>query len=195
MKTLFLILIVVVIIISTMFAILGVFNYRDAYVQSCETDGGFMTGFLRCTKIIEDFATEEAMLADRYNDMLQKFRAPREFSTGYHLDHIGTAEGKTNLAEYFKQDSSIMLFYEYCNCTDSKELFADKKTTRPDSQILDVNGIPVIAYPKISNHVSEIYDEYVFEFHYDGYRISFHTDQKLESGLALVKELIAFMNK
>lgn len=191
MNTLFLVSIIIGIGITT---ITGIFYYQGIYTKNCEAEDGFMTGFLSCTKVIEDFATEDAMLTDRYNDMLQKFRVPREFSTGHSLDHIGTGE-KTNLAEYFKQDSSIMLFYEYCNCTDSKELLADKKTIRPDSQVLDIDGIPVIAYSRAPNYITDIHDEYVFEFYYDGYRISFHTDQKLESGLILVKELIAFMNE
>lgn len=191
MKTLFIVSIIIGIGIT---AISGIFYYQGIYTKNCEAEGGFMTGFLSCTKIIEDFATEEAMLADRYKDMLQKFRVPRGFSTGHNLDHIGSAGEKTNLAEYFNHNSSIMLFYEYCNCTDSKELLADKKTIRPDSQILDMGGIPVIAYSRAPNYITDIHDEYVFEFYYDGYRISLHTDQKLESGLVLVKELIAFMN-
>lgn len=191
MKTLFLVLIIIAIVIGITFAILGILNYRDNYIQNCETSGGFMTGFLSCTKIVKDFVTEEAMLADRYNSTLQEFHTPDEFSTGHVLARIGSNGMRTNLAEYFKQDSSILLFYEYCNCTKSKELLEDE-LTRTGSQILDVDGIPVIAYPRASSYANETRDEYVFEFYHNGYRISFHTDQQLGSGLILVKEILNY---
>lgn len=144
----------------------------------------------------KEIESANQMIAARekqFKDTLQEFAVPDRFSTGHKLDHIGNDGIRTNLAEYFNQDSPIMLFYEYCNCTKSK-WFGDE-ITKANSQILDVDGIPVLAHPKAPNYITDIHDKYVFEFYYDGYRISFHTDQKLESGLILIKELIAFMNK
>lgn len=66
MKTLLLVSIIIGIGITL--AISGIFYYQGIYTQNCESEGGFMTGFLSCTKIIEDFATEEGMLLDRYKD-------------------------------------------------------------------------------------------------------------------------------
>lgn len=138
----------------------------------------------------QSIASKEKQIRDK----LKEFAVPDHFSTGHKLEHIGSDGIRTNLAEYFSQDSSIMLFYEYCNCTKSKELLADKEMTRTNSQILDVDGIPVVAYPMMTNYVTSIHDRYVFVFYYDGYRILLHTDQKLEPGLALVKELLDFEN-
>lgn len=127
-------------------------------------------------------------------DAMEGFAIPDHFSTGHKLDHIGSNGIRTNLAEYFAQDSSIMLFYEYCNCTKSKELLADEMT-RSNSQILDVDGIPVVAYPNaVLDYANHIYDKYVFVFYYDGYRIALHTNQKLDAGLVLVRELLDFEN-
>jgi hypothetical protein len=128
--------------------------------------------------------------SENINNTAHEFEVPKEFSTGHKLLRIGSNGEKANLAEYFDHDSSIMLFYEYCNCTESP--LTDKKMTRSDSQILDVNGISVIAYPQVSNYAGNINDKYVFEFYYDGYRVSLHTDQKLDSGLSLVKEILSF---
>ncbi len=58
MKTLLLVSIIVAIGIGIVLAALGIWHYRDAYIQNCEAEGGSMTGFLRCTVVIEDFATE-----------------------------------------------------------------------------------------------------------------------------------------
>src|SRR5574338_334757 len=282
MKTVFLIPIITVIVITL--GVWAIFSYHDIYAKNCESGGGFMTGFLSCTKIIKDFAApltysdykymvelfqkkypvtggwtsdrvdgarttlistnqigdsitlaleenqtglypeiicehkssgKTERITENIVDYLQtencfaksdektatgnleyqnekQFRIPDEFSTGHKLYHIGNDGIRANLAEYFNGDSSIMLFYEYCNCTDSKNLFADKETTRSNTQILDVSGISVIAYPAMSNHAGDINDKYVFEFYYDGYRISLHTDQKLDSGLVLVRELLDF---
>jgi ubiquinol-cytochrome c reductase iron-sulfur subunit len=130
-----------------------------------------------------------------FREAMEGFAVPDHFSTGHKLDHIGGDGIRTNLAEYFSQDSSIMLFYGYCNCTKSKEILADEEMTRVNSQILDVDGVPVVAYPNaVIDYVNQIYDKYVFLFYYDGYRIALHTNQKLDAGLVLVRELLDFEN-
>lgn len=142
----------------------------------------------------EEIETANQLIITRerqIRDALQEFAVPEQLSTGHELARIGSDGIRTNLAEYFKQDSSIMLFYEYCNCTKSKELLGDEMT-RTNSQILDVDGVPVIAYPRATNYVNGIHDEYVFEFYRDGYRISLHTDQTLESGLVLANEILHY---
>lgn len=68
MKPLLLVSIIAAIGIGIILSILGFSHYQSLYVQNCEADGGFMTGFLSCTKIWTDFTTEEAMLIDRYKD-------------------------------------------------------------------------------------------------------------------------------
>ena len=67
--------------------------------------------------------------------------------------------------------------------------------TRTNSQILDLDDIPVVAYPNKVNYVNNIHDKYTFVFYHNGYKISLYTNQKLESGLNLVKELLAFEGK
>jgi len=132
-----------------------------------------------------------------FREAMEEFVVPDKFSTGHKLNHVGSNGEGTNLAEYFAQDSSsVMLFYEYCNCTKSKELLADEEMTRTNSQILDVDGVSVVAYPKaVVDYINRVYDKYVFVFYYGGYRISLHTNQNLDSGLSLVEELLAFMDK
>lgn len=68
MKTILLVSIIVAIGIGIVLAVLGLLHYQDLYMQNCDAEGGSMTGFLSCTKIISDFATEEAMLIDHYKD-------------------------------------------------------------------------------------------------------------------------------
>ncbi len=182
-------------------------NVALPYLEVSSDENGFLyvepptftedkNGAIGIGRIISENEIEATnqMVAARekqFKDALQEFAVPNQFSTGHRMVHIGSDGIRTNLAEYFNQDSSIMLFYEYCNCTKSKELLGDEMV-RTNSQLLDVDGTPVIAYPKAINYVTEIHDKYVFEFYYSGYRISLHTDQKLESGLILVKELLDF---
>jgi hypothetical protein len=145
----------------------------------------------------EEIKATSQWVADRekqIRDAMEGFTVPDHLSTGHKLDHIGSNGIRTNLAEYFSQDSSpIMLFYEYCNCTKSKELLADEEMTKSLSQILEVNDVSVVAYPNsVVDYVNQVYDKYVFVFYYDGYRIALHTNQKLDAGLALVRELLDF---
>lgn len=55
MKTL--LLVSIIIVIGLVFAISGIFYYRDIYTQNCEAEGGSMTGFLSCIKVYRDFDT------------------------------------------------------------------------------------------------------------------------------------------
>jgi len=166
------------------------FLYVESPIFTEDKNGVIGIGRTISKKEIEHTNQVIAAREKQFKDALQEFSVPDQFSTGNKLDHIGGDGIRTKLAEYFNQDSPIMLFYEYCNCTKSK-LFGDE-ITKANSQILDVNGILVLAHPKAPNYITDIHDKYVFEFYYDGYRISFHTDQKLESDLMLVKELLEF---
>lgn len=131
----------------------------------------------------------------KLSNELEEFRVPDQFSTGHKLVHIGTDGIRTNLAEYFNHDSSIMLFYSYCNCTKSAEILADEELSvrSGTGQILNVDNISVAAYPRaVIDYMDHVYDKYVFVLYYDGYRISLHTDENLDDGLALVEELLDF---
>ncbi|MBI5697024.1 MAG: hypothetical protein HZC29_00665 [Thaumarchaeota archaeon] len=135
---------------------------------------------------VSQFATSREK---QFHNALEKFAIPEMFSTGYKLDHIGDDGVRTKLAEYFYNDSSIMIFYQYCNCTE----FERQEMTRTNSQFLTVDDVSVYAYPKtVLDYTNQVYDEYVFVFHYDGYRISIHTEQKLDAGISLVKEFLDF---
>jgi len=170
------------------------FLYVEPPIWTEDKNGVVGIGRLVSEKEIEAANQMIATREKQFKDALEGFAVPDQFSTGHKLDHIGSDGIRTNLAEYFNQDSSIMLFYEYCNCTKSRELLEDEMS-RTNSQSLTVNGIPVIAYPRAPNYITDIHDNYVFEFYYDEYRISLHTDQKLESGLTLVKELLDSVKK
>ncbi|MGI0041533.1 MAG: hypothetical protein ACRD94_06170, partial [Nitrosopumilaceae archaeon] len=63
------------------------------------------------------------------------------------------------------------------------------------SQLVELNGIPIVASPNSVNYASSIHDDYTFVFYNDGYKISLYTNQKLDSGLNLVEELLEFVNK
>jgi hypothetical protein len=60
---------------------------------------------------------------------------------------------------------------------------------------VELDGISIVAYPKSMNYVSDIHDDYTFVFYNNGYKISLHTNQRLDSGLNLVEELLEFVNK
>ncbi|MEM2161134.1 MAG: hypothetical protein QXN55_09300 [Candidatus Nitrosotenuis sp.] len=170
------------------------FLYVEPPVWTEDKNGVIGIGRLVSEKEVKATNQMNVSREKQFKDALEKFAVPDQFLTGHKLDHIDSDGVRTNLAEYFNQDSPIMLFYEYCNCTKSRESLEDEMS-RTNSQILDVDGIPLIAYPKAPNYITDIHDKYVFEFYYDGYRISLHTDQKLESGLTLVKELLDSVKK
>ena len=67
--------------------------------------------------------------------------------------------------------------------------------SRSKSQLVELNGIPIVASPNSVNYTSGIHDDYTFVFYNNGYKISLHTNQRLDSGLSLVKELLDFVNK
>lgn len=168
--------------------------YIEPPVWTDDKNGVVGIGRAVSEKEIESANQLNASREKYFREAMEGFTVPDSFSTGHKLDHIGGDGIRTNLAEYFVQDSSpIMLLYGYCNCTKSKELLADEEMTRTNSQILDVDGVPVVAYPNaVIDYVNQIYDKYVFVFYYDGYRIALHTNQKLDAGLTLVKELLDF---
>lgn len=56
MKTVFLIPIITGIVITL--GVWAIFSYQDTYAKNCESGGGFMTGFLSCTKVYKDFAND-----------------------------------------------------------------------------------------------------------------------------------------
>jgi|CXWL01.1.fsa_nt_gi hypothetical protein len=131
-------------------------------------------------------------------DAMEKFGVPEHLSTGHNLDNISSIGMRKNIAEYVDPDlnqSYISLSYEYCNCTKSKELLADEEMTMTNSQILDLDEMPVVAYPNKVNYVNNIHDDYTFVFYHNGYKISLYTNQKLDAGLNLIKELLAFEDK
>lgn len=55
MKTILLIVIGIISVIAIVISVLGVVQYQSAYNQRCNSDGGFVVDFLRCTYIHEDF--------------------------------------------------------------------------------------------------------------------------------------------
>lgn len=56
MKKVFLIPIITGIVITL--GVWAIFSYHGTYAKNCESGGGFMTGFLSCTKIIKDFIND-----------------------------------------------------------------------------------------------------------------------------------------
>src|SRR3972149_3450247 len=130
-------------------------------------------------------------------DAMEQFVVPNKFSTGHKLDYISNDGIRTNTAYYIVPDPKqfpILLYYEYCNCTKTAELLSDEES-RSGSQLVELDGISIIAYPKSMNYVSDIHDDYTFVFYNNGYKISLHTNQRLDPGLNLVKELLEFVNK
>jgi hypothetical protein len=128
---------------------------------------------------------------------MEKFVVPDQFSTGHKLTQISDDGIRTKIAEYVHPDTkefSILLYYEYCNCTKTKELLMDEET-KPRSQLVEFNGIPIAASPNSINYVSGIHNDYTFVFYNNGYKISLHTNQRLDSGLLLVKEFLEFVNR
>ena len=127
MKTTLLVLIIVAIIIGIIFSILGIFHYRDAYVQNCEAGGGFMTGFLSCTKIIEDFATKDGMLADLYKNkhyeikitgMKDVYLVGEPYSFSYVLSGYGNPCGQKKII-FPDQNGDTMGVVSSSSCIDS----------------------------------------------------------------------------
>ena len=130
-------------------------------------------------------------------DAMEQFVVQNKFSTGHKLDYISNDGIRTNTAYYIVPDPKqfpILLYYEYCNCTKTEELLWDEES-RSGSQPVKLDGISIVAYPNSMNYVSDIHDDYTFVFYNNGYKISLHTDQKLDSGLSLVEELLDFINK
>jgi hypothetical protein len=130
-------------------------------------------------------------------DILEKFPLPEQFSTGHKLTHINDGGFRTKIVDYVHPDTkqfAILLYYEYCNCTKTEGLLWDEES-KSWSQLVEFNGIPIVATPNSVNYVSDIHDDYTFVFYNNGFKISLHTNQKLDSGLKLVKELLEFMNK
>lgn len=143
---------------------------------------------------IEFIATRE----EQIKEALARFYVPDQLSTGHKLSSISNDGIRANHAEYVHPDSDqspIFLYYEYCNCTKSKELLADEEATRTESQLLGLNDIQIVAYPNKVNYVSDVHDDYTFVFYNNGFKISLHTNQKLQPGLILVKELLDYENK
>ncbi|MGI0040351.1 MAG: hypothetical protein ACRD94_00100 [Nitrosopumilaceae archaeon] len=125
-------------------------------------------------------------------DAMEKFVLPDQFSTGHKLTQISDDGIRTKIASYVHPDTkefSILLYYEYCNCTKTKELLMDEES-RSKSQLVELNGISIVASPNSVNYASGIHDDYTFVFYNNGYKISLHTNQKLDSGLNLVEELL-----
>ena len=56
MKTGFLIIIGIITVGAITALTIGTIDYQSAYNQNCNSDGGYVTGFLGCTRIHEDFA-------------------------------------------------------------------------------------------------------------------------------------------
>ena len=131
-------------------------------------------------------------------DALARFGVPDQLSTGHKLSSIRNEGLRTNYADYVLPNSSqslIVLYYEYCNCTKSKELLADEEATRTESQLIVLNNIPIVAHPKQVNYAGGEHDKYTFVFYNNGFKVTLHTDQKLQDGLNFVKELLDYENK
>ena len=142
----------------------------------------------------ELIATREKQI----KDALARFYVPDQLSTGHKLSSITNDGLRTNHAEYIHPDSNqfpILLYYEYCNCTKSKELLADEEATRTGSQLVGLDDIPIVAYPNTMNYLTGIHDKYTFIFYNNGYKLSLHTNQELQPGLNLVKELLEYEKK
>lgn len=130
-------------------------------------------------------------------DAMEKFVLPDQFSTGHKLAQISDDGIRKKIASYVHPDTkefSILLYYEYCNCTKIKEFLFDEES-RSWSQLVELNGISIVASPNSVNYVTGIHDDYTFVFYNNGYKISLHTNQGLDSGLILVKEFLDFVNK
>jgi len=130
-------------------------------------------------------------------DAMEKFVVPDKFSTGHKIDYISNDGIRTNTAYYIVPDSNqdpITLNYEYCNCTNTKEVLWNGEA-RSGSQLVELNGISIVANPNSINYINNIHNKYTFVFYNNGFKISFHTNQKLDSGLSLVEELLGVGNQ
>lgn len=131
-------------------------------------------------------------------EALTSFNVPDKLLTGHKLSSISNDGIRTYHAEYVHPDptqSTILLYYEYCNCTQSKQFLADEELTRTESQLLELNDTPIVAYPNKINYVNGVHDDYIFIFYNNEFKISLYTDQELQPGLNLVKELLDYENK
>lgn len=141
-------------------------------------------------KTANEFVAQREMLVKQ---KLASLNIPEQFSLGYKLAFVDDYGLLTKRhAEYESSDSSrIMLDYEFCNCTKTAEQLSQEKTVnRGYSKLIQSEGMMVLAYPNKIDHVSGIHDKYSFILYYDGYKITFHTNQPLETGTRLVVELI-----
>ncbi|MGQ0795539.1 MAG: hypothetical protein ACT4N5_05065 [Nitrosopumilaceae archaeon] len=123
---------------------------------------------------------------------LDGFYLPEEFSTGDKLDSRETY-GIQYEAYYLNpasKDPTLTITYEYCNCTISKERLADEEMTKRHSQLLEINKVPIVAYPRGINSLTGNHTKYVFVFYQDELRINFYTNLEFQPGLTLVKELL-----
>lgn len=125
MKTLLLVSIITA--IGIVLAVLGLSYYQDLYVQNCEAEGGFMTGFLSCTKIIENFATKEDMLADLYKNkhyeikitgMKDVYLVGEPYSFSYVLSGYGNPCGQKKII-FPDQNGDTMGVISSSSCIDS----------------------------------------------------------------------------
>ena len=124
--------------------------------------------------------------------VLEGVHPPEEFSTGDKIDSRETygIQYKTYYVGPDSKEPTLLLTYEYCNCTMSKERLADEEMTKRHGQLLELNNIPIIAYPRGINSLTGNHTQYVFVFYQDELRINFYTNQEFQPGLILVKELL-----
>ena len=138
----------------------------------------------------ELIATSEKQIREK----MEGFALPKLLSTEHRLERIANEEMKKNTAYYFLPDyepSYITLSYEYCNCPQSKE-FSAVEMTKPNSQTIELADTFVMAYPNAIDYANDKNDKYTFIFYDNGFRITLFTQENLENGLLLVKELKDF---
>jgi hypothetical protein len=146
----------------------------------------------------EEMKAAEEFVAQREGLIKQKLASlniPKAFSSGHKLAFVDDYGLLTKRhAEYAISGSDvfrIMLDYEFCNCTKTAEKLGQEKiVNRSRSQLIQLEGIPILAYPNKIDYVNNIHDRYVFVFYYEGYKITFRTNQLLEAGTDLLGELI-----
>ncbi len=147
---------------------------------------------------VEEIEISDEFVSQREGLIKQKLASltiPQVFSSGHKLafvDDYGLLTKKH--AEYMiseDDDFRIVLDYEFCNCTKTMtELEEERITNHSYSQILQLDGIPILAYPKKVNYLNYTHDRYGFLFYYGGYKMNLHTNQSLEDGMTLVEELL-----
>jgi len=114
MKTGLLIIIGIVIVSVIIALTIGTMGYQSAYNQNCNSDGGYVVGFLKCIYINEDFAEPESnseinihcMTLEQSKDIAPFFKVPSYLPEGYLMKCSRSAMPSESYILYHNNDIS-----------------------------------------------------------------------------------------